>query len=72
MCRSGVEPCESKSSIDDECPTAHVDTWKHYVKCGEGDVAEGLRELRRQRNVADSLSPQEQRRAPQRPSSLQT
>ena len=41
------------ADIDDECPTAHVDTWKHYVKCGEGEVADGLRELRRQRNVAD-------------------
>ena len=41
------------ADIDDESPTAHFDTWKHYVECGEGEVADGLRQLRRQRNVAD-------------------
>lgn len=41
------------ADIDDESPTVHVDTWRHYVDRRESVVADGLRQLRKQRNVAD-------------------
>jgi uncharacterized protein (UPF0332 family) len=41
------------ANIDDESPSAHVDTWRYYIDSGEGAVADGLRQLRLRRNVAD-------------------
>lgn len=41
------------ANIDDESSTVHADTGRYYDDSGEHDIAEGLRQLRLQRNVAD-------------------